>query len=499
MARTTMQQIGHDWLGERLHDWPDGSGPMYLRLARAMERLLRSGEVEEGARLPAERLLAAALQVSRTTVAAAYEVLEDARLVQRRHGSGTYVHGVPVLPPPAPRDALLMRSLERNEIFDGLLDPPQDLLDFRAAALQDTDPLPEVVLQGLVEDLRHHGRGHGYVPAGLAEIREAVARRYTAAGLPTGAEEVLITSGAQQGIALITMLHLRADDRIVTEELTHTGAIDLFVSTGAAIDTVGVGRDGADIDDIAARLAAGPRMLYLIPSINNPVGGVMPARHRRRLAAILAEHPDVVTISDDTLADTWRDRRPPPPLASYPGAEQVLHTGSISKLLWPGLRIGWIRGPAAEIRRLARLKALSDLGTSIPSQLLALHMLALGTEHEDERRALIARRGRHMETLLREHLPEWQFTSPEGGLCLWVRLPDAVSSRDLAMRASRHGVAVAPGSIQSPEGRFADHLRLPYGSPEDVQDLAVQRLHAAWSGRQASGRMTALDDLRVVV
>jgi DNA-binding transcriptional MocR family regulator len=499
MARTSMQQIGHEWLAERLHDWPDGSGPMYHRLARAMERLLRSGEVAEGARLPAERLLASALQVSRTTVAAAYEVLEDARMVQRRHGSGTYVHGVPTPPPPAPRDAMLMRSLERNEIFDGLLDPPEDLLDFRAAALQQSDGIPRAVIDAFAEDLATAAGGHGYVPAGLSRLRAEVARRHTAQGLPTTAEEVLITTGAQQAIALITMLHLRADDRVVTEALTHTGAIDLFTSTGAAIVTVPVSREGADVAAIADRLAEGPRMLYLVPSIHNPVGSVMPARHRRHLAAVLAEHPDVVVISDDTLADTWRDRRPPPPLASYPGAERVLHTGSLSKLLWPGLRIGWVRGPAAEIRRLARLKALSDLGTSIPSQLLALHLLALGEEHEDRRRALLAARGRHLEGLLARWLPSWSFEPPEGGLCLWVRLPDGASARDLAIRASRQGLAVAPGSIQSPDGLYADHLRLPYGWPEEVQDEAVVRLARAWQARQSSAPMAVLDDLRVVV
>jgi DNA-binding transcriptional MocR family regulator len=499
MVRTTTMQLGHDWIAERLHDWPDGTGPMYGRLARAMERLLRSGEVAEGARLPAERLLAASLRVSRTTVAAAYEVLEDLRLVERRHGSGTYVHGLPTPPPPAPRDAMLMRSLERNEIFDGLLDPPADLLDLRAASLQRCGGPPPSVVEGLAEDLLAAADEPGYVPAGVAQLRAAVAARYTAQGLPTSADEVLITSGAQQGIALITMLHLRADDRVVCEALTHTGAIDLFTSTGAAIVTVPVSREGADVGAIVDRLAEAPRMLYLIPSIHNPLGSTMPARHRRHLAAVLAEHPDVVVISDDTLADTWRDRRPPPPLASYPGAERVLHIGSLSKLQWPGLRIGWVRGPAPEVRRLARLKALSDLGTSIPSQLIATRLLAAGEEIEEQRRALIARRGRHLEGLLAERLPSWSFEPPEGGLCLWVRLPGGASARELSMRAARQGVAVAPGSVQSPDGLFADHLRLPYGWPEEVQDVAVDRLVRAWAFRQEHAPLEALDDLRVVV
>lgn len=498
MSRPPTHPIGHQWLAERLHDWPDGSGPMYHRLAGALQRLLHAGEVGDGARLPAERLLAQALQVSRTTVAAAYEVLEDSRMVERRHGSGTYVRGLLAPPPPAPRESMLMRSLERNEIFDGLLDPPRDLLDFRAAALHDSAPLPEVALEALMEDLRQAGRSHGYLPAGVAELRAAIADRYSAQGLPTGPEEVLITSGAQQAIALMTMLHLRADDTVVTEALTHTGAIDLFNASGARIQTVGVAREGADIDGIIARLADRPRMLYLVPSIHNPLGTAMPARNRRRLAAVLAEHPDVVAVSDDTLADTWRDRRPPPPLASYPGAGHVLHIGSLSKLLWGGLRIGWVRGPAPQVRKLARLKALSDLGTGVPGQLLALRLLQLGPEFEDGRRELIARRGRHLEEGLRTHLPEWSFTSPEGGLCLWVRLPRG-SAKELCMRVARQGLAVAPGSIQSPQGHFTDHVRLPYGHPEAVLDLAVQRLVRAWQGAAAPEAMTTLDDLHVVV
>ena len=344
MSRPSLHQIDDAWLAERLHDWPDGSGPMYQRLAGALERLLHSGEVPDGARLPAERLLAQSLQVSRTTVAAAYEVLADSRMVVRRHGSGTYVQGVQPVPPPGPRESLLMRSLERNEIFDGLLDPPRDLLDFRAAALHDSVPLPEAALEALMGDLRRAGSTHGYLPSGVPDLRDVVAQRYTEQGLPTGPEEVLITSGAQQGIALITMLHLRSDDTVVTEALTHTGAIDLFTASGARIRTVEVARDGADVDGIITELAERPRVLYLVPSIHNPLGGAMPARNRRRLAGVLAEHPDVVAISDDTLADTYRDRRPPPPLASYPGAAHVLHLGSRSKLRWGGLRIGFRPG-----------------------------------------------------------------------------------------------------------------------------------------------------------
>ena len=497
MGRTTLIQVEARWLAERLHDWPDGTGPMYHRLAAAIERRLTAGDIAGGSRLPAERQLSGELQISRTTVAAAYELLEDRRMVQRRHGSGTYAADVrPTTAPP--RESMLMRSLERNEIFDGLLEPPRDLLDLRAAAMHDAPPLPDEVLQAVQHDMVRASSGPGYVPAGLPELRAAIARRYTEQGLPTDAGEVLITSGAQQAIALITMLHVRPEDVVVTEALTHTGAIDLFAANGATIQTVPVGPQGADVDAVLRALERHPRMLYLIPSVHNPTGAVMPARERRRLAEAVAAHPDTVVIADDTLADTYRDRRPPPPLASYPGGDRVLHTGSLSKLFWGGLRVGWVRGPVPEIRQLARLKALSDLGSSIPAQMMALRVLELGEDFADSRRAVLAVRGRTLEAALTRRLPDWEFASPEGGLCLWVRLPGA-SARDVTMRAARHGVAIAPGSIQSPQGRFTDHLRIPYGHPETTLVRAVDRLAEAWEAQTEPSPICALEDLRVVV
>lgn len=497
MSKTVMAQVDTGWLAERLHDWPDGSGPMYQRLADAIEKLIAIGDLRGGTRLPAERQLSVELRVSRTTVAGAYELLADRRLVVRRHGSGTYVAGIrPDTPPP--RESVLMRSLERNEILDGLIDPPRELLDLRAAVTHDAPPLPATVIEAFAADMVDASRGQGYVPAGLPALRAMIAERYTAQGLPTQPGEVLITTGAQQALGLIAMLHVRPDDEVVTEALTHTGAIDLFIASGARIRTVPVGPLGADVDAIDRALTDKPRLLYLIPSIHNPLGNVMPARERRRLATLLEDHPDLVVIADDTLADTYRDRRPPPPLASYPGASRVLHTGSLSKLYWGGLRVGWVRGPMPEIRRLARLKALSDLGSSIPSQRLAIRVLEEGPEFADARRDLLATRGRALEAALARHLPSWRFTSPEGGLCLWIRLPGG-SARDLTIRAARAGVALAPGSIQSPEGHFSDHLRIPYSHPETTLVRAIDRLAAAWEAHADPSPMCELDELRVVV
>lgn len=497
MAKVLVSQVDAVWLAERLHDWPDGSGPMYQRLAQAIERLVQAGEVQGGARLPAERLLSTELKVSRTTVAGAYELLADRRLVTRRHGSGTYVESVRTETPP-PRESVLMRSLERNEIFDGLLDPPRELLDMRSAVIHDSPGLPQRAMDAMAADVARASSLQGYVPAGLPALRAAIAARYTALGLPTEPGEVLVTSGAQQALALIAMLHVRPDDEVVTEALTHTGAIDLFIASGARLRTVPVGQQGADVDAIERVLAERPRLLYLIPSIHNPLGSVMPARERRRLASLLEEHPDLVVIADDTLADTYRDRRPPPPLGSYPGAHRVLHTGSLSKLIWGGLRVGWVRGPVPEIRRLARLKALTDLGSSIPSQLLAIRLMEEGEDFADERRAMITQRGRTLERALAHRLPSWSFDTPEGGLCLWIRLPGG-SARDLTMRAARHGVALAAGSIQSPQGHFSDHLRIPYSHSELVLTRAVDRLAEAWEQHADPSPICELEDLRVVV
>ena len=176
---------------------------------------------------------------------------------------------------------------------------------------------------------------------------------------------------------------------------------------------------------------------------------------------------------------------PPGPIARYSKAGYskdgtVLTVGSMSKLFWGGLRVGWIRRPVAAIAQLARVKTGADLGSALITQAIAAQLLTELDQAKTIRRDQFSRRRDLLASLLRKRLPEWKFTEPKGGLFLWVRLPSG-DARCFAQCAARHAVVVTPGSMFAADESFTDHLRIPYVLDEAALALGVDRLAAAWS------------------
>jgi DNA-binding transcriptional MocR family regulator len=236
------------------------------------------------------------------------------------------------------------------------------------------------------------------------------------------------------------------------------------------------------------------RALYCIPTFHNPTGHVMPEHARRNLAVLAREHD--VPILEDCALDALTFSGPPPKPVAYYDPENVISAGSLSKLFWPGMRVGWIRASKSTIARLGRLKVMSDLGTPVPSQILALRVLG-AIERIAEFRQLQLRS--HCELLcqcLADQLSEWTFTKPAGGLCLWVRLPlgDATTFAPFAARA---GVRILPGSSMTVDGSCSEYLRLPFTISPEIIEASVKRLASAWSRYTHVSRRG--DTLRVVV
>jgi DNA-binding transcriptional MocR family regulator len=215
-----------------------------------------------------------------------------------------------------------------------------------------------------------------------------------------------------------------------------------------------------------------------MPTFHNPTGCVVPAQARRELAR-LCQVRGIPFIEDNTLAELALGTRPPLPLAAYARSAPVASVGSLSKVFWAGLRVGWIRAPRPVIAQLGRLKAVTDLGTSLVSQAIAVNLLADADRIWDLRRRELAERLTLLQDLLGRHLPGWTWRPPEGGLCVWARLPDG-SSADLAQIAGRHGVLIAPGSVMSPTGRFDEYVRLPFDYREERLEQGIGRLGRAW-------------------
>jgi DNA-binding transcriptional MocR family regulator len=461
--------------------WSAGRGPLYRRLADALRSAVDRGDLPPGTRLPPERLLARTLSVSRSTVVAAYDLLEQVEVLDRRQGSGTRVAETNERHRPAD-PAPVSRALSRNTLFRRITDGPDGTIDFIGAYLLGGGGLLAAALEGLELELAALSLTSGYSPLGHPPLRQAVAAHLTRTGLPTVPEQVIITSGAQQAINLAAWQYLHDGDTVVVENPTYPGALDAFSAAGARLAWVPTGRHGADVDllsEVVTRTT--PRLVYLIPTFQNPVGGVMP-EHRRRAVARLVEARGVALIEDNSLAALALDGdgAVPPPIAAFAPEAPILTVGSVSKLFWAGLRVGWIRAPESVVANLGRLKAVADLGGSLPGQAIATRLLGHFDAVRQERCAELARRFALMAQLLEQQLPSWSWERPRGGLCLWVRLPHG-SASEFAQVALRHGVSLVAGPVASADHSFADYVRLPFGLEPPELEEGIHRLARAWA------------------
>jgi DNA-binding transcriptional MocR family regulator len=462
-----------------LGSWTDRPGPVYQRLAEAMRAAIERGEIPPGTRLPSERALADRLAVSRTTVVSAYQQLRSGQWVESRQGSGTRVRGSARGPLAARLREDPAGSFRRHPVYRSLVEGPGGTIEFLGAHL----PAPEILNREALRidpaALAEVLRGPGYLPMGLPALRQAIARHLTRSGMETSEEQVLVTHGAQQAIGLAGALFVERGDAVVVENPTYLGSIDIFTGLSARLVSVPVGGDAAWVARLKETVArAAPRLIYLMPTFQNPTGAVLPVAVRRALAR-LSRELQIPIVEDNTLADLSLGAPPPAPIASFDAEAPILTIGSLSKLFWGGLRIGWIRASEEILARITRLKIMADLGGSLIGQLVAVRLLAEAERVKAIRRREMRERLDRLTKLLSRHLPDWSWDSPAGGLSRWVRLPQG-DANSFAQAALRHGVAVVPGSLASPDGGCTEHLRLPYVLDAEPMREGVERLARAW-------------------
>ncbi|WP_329377569.1 PLP-dependent aminotransferase family protein [Streptomyces sp. NBC_01351] len=448
--------------------------PGYRTLADAVRTLILDGRVALHVRLPAERELAEAVGASRATVTGAYDLLRESGYVRSRRGSGTWTE-LPEGHRPVGAHALLGAG---GYSADG--DPGVDLA---IAAMGAPEGSLAEALAWAAPRLPRLARTPGYHPYGLPDLRTAVADRFTRRGLPTRPEQILVTSGAQQALALVVSLLCRAGDRVVTENPTYANALDALRHARLRTGSLAVSDAGWDMEIAESTLRQTvPRLAYVIPDFQNPTGNLMPPDQRLRLLAATRATGTWLVV-DETIADIALDVPAPAPLASLAprgGADHVITIGSLSKTHWGGLRVGWIRATAKMITELTAVRVSADMTGSVLDQLVALPLL------DDLDRSLPARLAQlriQREALVRSlqrHTPEWSWQVPPGGLSLWVDLGEPVSSA-LAERAAAAGVHIGRGARFGVDpGTFEHRLRIPYTLPADRLDEGVRRLASAF-------------------
>jgi DNA-binding transcriptional MocR family regulator len=443
---------------------PGGRRPEYVVLANAVRGLLIDGRLALGVRLPAERELAASLGISRTTVTAAYRELRETGHLSSRRGAGSWT----ALP------------TGHRVGTSGLWTPSDDadLIDLGCAAM----PAPPELTQAATEavaDLDPYMGGPGYQPIGLLVLREAIARCYTERGLPTEPDQVMITGGVQQALDLLLRLLVAPGQRALVETPTYPNALSAFTASRARVSAYAIGPEGWDEDLVLSTVrAAQARVAYLIPDFHNPTGHLMQTSLRERLpSAAHAAGTDL--IIDESFVDLALDQpEMPPSVATFDRTARVLTIGGMSKPYWGGLRIGWVRGAAPLIARLAAARVGVDMASPVLDQLVAARLLQRRDTIVAARRKQLLVQRDTLAAALRADLPEWRFVLPRGGMVLWAELDAPVSSA-LARAAEELGVRVAPGPRFGADGTMERFMRLPYTLPEADLVEAVRRLAAA--------------------
>jgi DNA-binding transcriptional MocR family regulator len=466
--------------------------PLSQQLFAALAARIETGLFAAASRLPTTREVAAALGVNRGSVQAAYQRLQEEGLATTRVGSGTVVRASPGLPRP----------------FD-----PADLVSHRASAIPAAAPPPVALplvadfsrltpderffpLDRFIDTLteawsRRPDLWQYAPPLGLEELRVEISRRLSESGIARSPDEILVTSGAQQGLDLLFRTFTDPGDSVAMESPTYTGALALARFAGVEIVPLPMTPDGPDVAPLRGRRA---KLLYVMPERQNPTGVTATEANRREVLAA-AEDAGALVVEDgyeepESGKTPLAARRP----------ERVVWLGTLSKDLVPGFRIGWLAAPRGVVERLALVKRTADFQTPLPLQAAIASFLRAGADREARKARAweVEMRREAMAEALGRHLPEVSWWGGEPGSALfWLRLPEGVSGRSVAEAAGARGVAVAPGGDFDPEGKDRAALRLSVSRVErDAIEPGVALL--AESVRETRARSSVIDAAPVV-
>lgn len=453
-----------DWMISRADLDANSSVPLYRQIFDHFASSIGSGSLSNGTRLPATRELAGQLGLNRTTVAAAYEMLETQGLISGHVGRGSFVCGGASAPDwgtllgptsvrsPAASTAGISFATSRpaEELFP--------LGEFR-------DTCREVSESGHLATLLQLGSPSGYEPL----------RRYLQAEAGATSAELLVTSGCQQALDLIARALLRPGDKVAVEDPVYPGLKNLFLRAGARLLGVPVGAAGIDLEALERVLATErPRLLAVTSNFQNPTGATLPLEARQAILRMAREH-GAVLVENDIYGELRYSGEALPSIRQIDDTGNTILLRSFSKVAFPGLRVGWVVGPPPLIARLVELKHLTDLHTDQLSQAVLLRFAESGRLARHQR-SIVEAGGVRLAAALeacREWLPRGtHFTHPSGGMNLWVRLPAPLDAGELLARAQQENVTYLPGGYFTVSHEQPGGLRLSFAG---LQPAAIRQ------------------------
>ncbi len=438
--------------------------PAYRQIQERVAHLVDDGTLAPGSRLPASRNLADTLGVNRSTVVRAYQELWAAGYLESRPGSYSTVRARVKATAESERRGACLVDWERastrparaahaelRALMAERTRPADRAVNFATLTadrmLSPVDDFRRAVRQALLEDgraLLDYGDPAGYLP-----LRETIAKRLRVHGVSVSADEVLITSGSQHGIDLVLRLLAGSGDEVVVEAPTYALAIPLLRLHGVKAREVAMRADGMDLDELARVLERGhPALVYTMPNFQNPTGVTTSHAHRERLLA-LAEAHRVPILEDGFEEELKYFGKCVLPLKSMDARGVVIYAGTFSKVVFPGVRIGWLAADAACIERLLAISRFTVLSPNVVTQAAVQRFCAAGAYEDHLRRIHRAYRKRMAALLaaLKRHLPASgvRWTQPAGGYTLMLWIDTALSETELDDRLRRAGVLLTPG------------------------------------------------------
>ena len=480
--------------------------PLYQQIETYLRQGILSGSLAPDTRLPASRQLAQDLGVNRITVENAYAELEANGLILSKLGSGTYV-----LPPepllPFPKNELdtpwplWQQNLSaHNPTTRSKLPDPKRSAARRSQAINfasgigDANMFPaeefRKVLQAVMRrdglGALDYGERNGYGP-----LRASITHILASQGLQTRPDNILITAGSQQALSLVSQLLLNPGDVILVESPTYSGALDLFCALGFKVVGIPVDDQGMQVDGLEKLLQQHhPRLIYTIPNFHNPTGTCLNSARRRQLL-VLADRYNVPILEDDFVGDLRYGGRTQPALKALDPGGRVIYVSTFSKMLMPGLRVGFLvaEGPVYEC--LVDFKRVNDLATSTLVQHALEAYVTVGRYQAHLHRScqIFRKRRDVMASAIQRYLPSSvHFDLPQGGLFIWLSLTNGMRSEELLPFAWEEGVDFAPGSPFFPEEiESSPWLRLNFvaQAPDEIEEgmkrlgRAIKRLSAA--------------------
>ena len=452
-----------------------------------------AGDLAPGEKLPTTRALAEGAGVNHLTAVRAYRRLAEEGYVTASVGRGTFVRRVP----PAAAAAASGTEWQTAVLPEERISYPNEMLAEShrlpadpdiislAAGWPDPELYPVDTLAAITADVFKEVRGDAlsYVdPMGVAELRAELAARGRSEGFADSAEDVIVTSGARQGLDLVSRAILGPGDVVAVESPTFIGALSSLQATGARVIGIPVDEDGMDVDALERVLARHELKLVAVQTAcANPTGRDLSPERRERLVRLARERSFFV-LEDGVYATVRYEGADRPRLrASAPS--HVVYVDSLSKTIGGGLRLGWVAASGPLRRRLLALKVDTDMNTNSLVQHIAVRYLSAG-EHERFLTETLPiyrdRRDALLESLERRLGDEVAFMHPLGGHHVWVRFAEAMDERVLFAEAVRQGVGFTPGGAMTPERPEETAMRLSFGlvGPEQL-DEGVRRLAAA--------------------